>query len=473
MPDKLSSSSQLDEIRELTKQVHLALRTWGEDLPQAHPLYALRIVQRAHQRYGNWRNALNALLTEAMKKIGADHAALLERRFIDNVPVLKLAHDGNVAESTFHRWQDKAIEALAAVIYEQEQDERQRHQARLESRLEAPTYTTLFGVDQQLDTLAELLHPTAPTTIIAITGLGGMGKTALADALTRRLIAKDLWAEVGWVTARQTVFDPIGQWKNVKHPALTTDQLVSNLHEQLFNVNIHRVSMPPEAALVNVEQQLRKLPHLIVIDNLETVIDLESLLPILRRLASPTKFLLTTRHNLYGEVIAHLNVPELTEADALRLVRHEAQLRNLTDVVNAADADLQPIYATVGGNPLALRLIVGQLHIYPLDTILVDLRSVRGATQEKLYDFIYQQAWQSLSEQERTTLLALLMAQQPIHSLEMLVNDSQLRQAEVQQALARLVTLNLVESRGGLRERVYSLHGLTRTFLHEVLGWHP
>jgi DNA-binding transcriptional ArsR family regulator len=227
--------------------------------------------------------------------------------------------------------------------------------------------------------------------------------------------------------------------------------------------------MPPEAALVNLEQQLRKLPHLIVIDNLETVIDLESLLPLLRRLASPTKFLLTTRHNLYGEVIAHLNVPELTEADALRLVRHEAQLRHLPDVVAAADVDLHPIYATVGGNPLALRLIVGQLHIYPLDTILADLRRVRGATLEKLYHFIYEHAWQSLNEQERTTLLALLLAQQPIRSLEMVVNDSLLTQTEVQQALTHLATLNLVESRGDLRERVYSLHGLTRTFLHEVL----
>lgn len=458
------------EVTELAEQVHAALRAWHDDLQQQHPLAFLRVVQRAQQKYGNWHQAANAVIREAFQQLRTEYADLVKSHFWDNEPFVRLLQKGGISESTFFRRQEKVIETLATVIYEQEQEERQRHQARLESRLEAPTYTTLFGVDQQLAKLAELLDPTAPTPLVALTGLGGMGKTALADALTRHLIAQDLWAEVGWVTARQTVLDPVGRLRNVKQPALTTEALVSNLHEQLFNVNIHRASIPPEAALVNVEQQLRKLPHLIVIDNLETVLDLESLLPLLRHLASPTKFLLTTRHNLYGEAIAHLNVPELTEADALQLVRHEAQLRYLPDVVNAADADLQPIYATVGGNPLALRLIVGQLHIYPLDTILADLRSVRGATQEKLYDFIYQQAWQSLSEQERTTLLALLMAQKPIGSLEMLVNDSQLPQSEVQQALARLVTLNLVESRGGLRERVYSLHGLTRTFLHEMLA---
>lgn len=473
MPDKLSSSPLPAEVRELAKQIHSALRVRHEKLPHEHPLYSLRIVQRAHLRYGDWQKALNAVLDEAMKKVSADSATLLEDRFIHNVSVLEFAHRKHISEPTVHRRQGEAIEALASVIYEQEQGERQRHQARLESRLEAPTYTTLFGVDQSLDKLAELLHPTAPTAIIAISGLGGMGKTALADALTRRLIAQDLWAEVGWVTARQTVLDPVGRLANVNQPALKTEALVSNLHEQLLNVNIHRTSIPPEAALVNLEQHLEKAPHLIVIDNLETVLDLESLLPILRRLAPPTKFLLTTRHNLFGEVIAHLNVPELVEADALRLVRHEAQLRYLPDVVNAADTDLHPIYATVGGNPLALRLVVGQLHIYPLDTILADLRSVRGATLEKLYHFIYEQAWQSLNDQERRTLLALLMAKHPIRSLEMLVNDSLLTQAEVQQALARLVTLNLVESRGGLRERAYSLHGLTRTFLHEALAWHP
>jgi hypothetical protein len=45
-------------------------------------------------------------------------------------------------------------------------------------------------------------------------------------------------------------------------------------------------------------------------------------------------------------------------------------------------------------------------------------------------------------------------------------------EAVVHTALQRLVRLNLVDVRGDHTERRYSIHGLTRTFLHEqVLHW--
>jgi hypothetical protein len=45
-------------------------------------------------------------------------------------------------------------------------------------------------------------------------------------------------------------------------------------------------------------------------------------------------------------------------------------------------------------------------------------------------------------------------------------------EAVVHTALQRLVRLNLVDVRGDHTERRYSIHGLTRTFLHEqVIHW--
>ena len=49
---------------------------------------------------------------------------------------------------------------------------------------------------------------------------------------------------------------------------------------------------------------------------------------------------------------------------------------------------------------------------------------------------------------------------------------SQLNPSAVATALDLLVRLNLVESRGGLNERRYTIHSLTATFLLEqVLRW--
>lgn len=65
--------------------------------------------------------------------------------------------------------------------------------------------------------------------LIAVEGMGGIGKTALADKLVRDQIAANQWEEVAWVTARQTVMNLGGGIKAVERPALTVEALVEQL----------------------------------------------------------------------------------------------------------------------------------------------------------------------------------------------------------------------------------------------------
>lgn len=53
-----------------------------------------------------------------------------------------------------------------------------------------------------------------------------------------------------------------------------------------------------------------------------------------------------------------------------------------------AIANLRPIYERVGGNPLAIRLVVGQLHVHALDTVLADLLEVRADEASALYSYL-------------------------------------------------------------------------------------
>jgi hypothetical protein len=212
---------------------------------------------------------------------------------------------------------------------------------------------------------------------------------------------------------------------------------------------------------------------MVVVDNLETAADIQNLLPVLHQLANPARFVLTTRHSLYGESVFHLAVPELAEADALRLVRQEAAQRNLSQLSAADDAQLRPIFLTVGGNALALRLVIGQAHVRSLPGILEDLAAARGAPVEQLYSYVYQAAWQRLDEPCRRALLAMPLIPPQGGSLEQIALISQLEPGALGDALGELVTLNLVDSRAPLlSRRRYSIHALTRTFLLEqVARW--
>ncbi len=100
--------------------------------------------------------------------------------------------------------------------------------------------------------------------------------------------------------------------------------------------------------------------------------------------------MLTSRKALFDEpAVRNVVVPELSLVHALRLVRLEAGQRHLRDVAEASDDELQPIYDTVGGNPLALKLVVGQLYLLPLAHVLEDMTEARGKRVDELYRFIY------------------------------------------------------------------------------------
>jgi hypothetical protein len=223
--------------------------------------------------------------------------------------------------------------------------------------------------------------------------------------------------------------------------------------------------------LTVLRPRLKTTPHLIVIDNLETLVDVESLLPTLQDLANPTKFVLTSRKSYYSEPnLYHFPVPELSEPDALRLIRQEATVSNLPVLAASADDVLRPIYQTVGGNPLALRLVVGQIHIHTLESILHDLRSARGQPVEQLYTFIYRQFWDNLDSLSRQVLLVMPLANPQGDDLEYIAEVGDIAVGDLRQALNKLVTLNLVDARGGLNDRRYSIHSLTRTFLQEQIA---
>ena len=326
----------------------------------------------------------------------------------------------------------------------------------------------LVGVECQLATLLPLFQSAQPPWLVVLEGLGGIGKTTLANALLRRLIAERRVDDIGWVSARQQRFSPNGEVQHVAQPALTADQLVEALIKQLLP---GLGDSSPQQRLRALQNHLRETPHVIVIDNLETLLDVETLLPTLHQLANPTRFLLTSRESFFGEqTLYHFRLPQLNQADALLLIRQEASWSSLPVLATAPDEALLPIYETVGGNPLALRLVVGQTHLYGLGSILADLNEARSGTIDNFYTYIYWKAWQKLDEAHRRALLAMPLAHPEGDELTYLAELGDLDLDEMRMALNRLVMLNLVNGHGGLNERRYAIHSLTRTFLVKQVG---
>jgi transcriptional regulator with XRE-family HTH domain len=329
----------------------------------------------------------------------------------------------------------------------------------------------LFGVSQDRQRVRSVLEQTDAPWLIAIDGIGGIGKTSLAAALAREIIPTNRFYDVAWVSAKREEFLPQTGLELIQRPALDTDTLTNSLLEQLDpNLSLARSAEEKKILLSNL---VKKQPYLIVIDNLETIVDYQTLLPFLRQLAQPSKFLLTSRHSLYAYAdVFCLSLQELNQADALALLKYEAEIRGVTALVNAAEAQLWDIYAVVGGNPLALKLVVGQLCVLPLSQVMANLRQARGQTIDDLYIYIYWQAWHTLDETSQKVLLVMPLAQGG--TFDQLTKVGEIEVDELNEALEYLVRLSLVEVGGDLEQRRYRIHRLTETFLlNEVVKWQP
>ena len=166
-----------------------------------------------------------------------------------------------------------------------------RQRSVLEQRLPAATYTELFGLDTHLSELSEVsLAPHAPW-LVSVEGLGGSGKTAAGAPAIQRVAQRGArYLDFGWVSAEQQTLHPGGSIRFPGEPADRRRVDRSPRHSSVGRHRNPRCRFVTERVLAALEGRLREAPHLIVVDNLETVTDVETLLPTLARLAGPSKF---------------------------------------------------------------------------------------------------------------------------------------------------------------------------------------
>ena len=442
-------------------------------------LGSCRIVTEFERIYGDSRQeAISRLIQNALETLrneDSDSATIIQQHLLEGQSIKDLQKRSTLSRATLYRREERGLKRMAEIIHAQEAEAQERRRQKQRARMPSPTYTQLFGVDAFREYLLNLVADEASPRLILLQGMGGAGKTALADALLRAVIREDRFDEIGWITAQRHRFFANGSVSALTgaEAASTASDVVERLGRQLLD----DISLPkPTSAkivLPLLRKRLRESPHLIVIDNLETLPDVSELIPILRDLAGPSKFLLTSRRSLPSEPdVFHISAPELSAQASFQLLRHEARLRNVPQVATADDDALAPIYETVGGNPLALRLVVGQLRIHSLPRVIQSLRAAEGRSIEALYDYIYRRAWDDLGEIERQVLLTMPLTPPSGGDFEQLAFVSQLPPAELQNALDTLINLNLVDRRGDLDEVSYTIHSLTRTFLLEqVIKW--
>jgi hypothetical protein len=366
----------------------------------------------------------------------------------------------------YQRYLTRGYDWLAELMVLAEQDAQEKiqskHMLSLNQFIPEPEYRRLFGVAHLAEKIRSALQIPLSSNgpqLISLEGLGGIGKTAIAREVAVGFKDEPALAGICWVSAKQ-------EWINAQDGAIVLLKPDRTCHDILLRLakqlGVEKVG---EAERIKALQSaFSRDAYLVVIDNLETVEDHKTLLPILASIKGISRFLLTSRYNLSGyPYVQTIPVPELSLESSLELLRDELTRQAVGDI--AADA-MDEIYHLIGGMPLALKLTAAQLATIPYRTLLNGLRSADRRTPEALYSFVYRQTWHLLDDSARALLISMVDSSPDGETLDWLLLMGGLDEPVFEDALRQLQNFRLVDKTGLIDQPLYRIHRITSSFLH-------
>ncbi len=444
------SGKNLPALENISKSIHTALRKWASvDNLELSPLKTLRIFDN---------NKTSSILTAALAELKLTNPMqfeILERRFVLRDAIKQVSLALHISEDHANRQQRDGIDTLAEILINQEHQSRRNRAENLLSILPPRTYNQLFGTEEVKARLFALLAKQNSPSVIAVTGLGGLGKTALADEVVRTGIEDFSYAKLIWirVTPRFTV--------SKTFQAHLLAKLASKFSLQ---------NLPATEQMGAIKKTLKMESFLLVVDNLDDEIRDPKWLDSLQEIAGPSKFLLTSR--VLPPTLANVHVIKLSELEfrpATQFLVDHAQRVGLNNHLTELKDHAEIIYACIGGNPLALKLAVGLMHAWPLKTVLRSLEQGRGSDVEAMYKHVFEKSWQSISKDSQKMLKTMPLLGADGGSLEQLQTISGLTEMQTREVIKELANRSLVELRSSNQPPRYGIHRLTECFLRGQL----
>ncbi len=325
----------------------------------------------------------------------------------------------------------------------------------LHLKLPSMNYTELFGRDEVLTSLYSQVCTSSPPNVTVLVGPGGIGKTTLAHALSLRLIQEECFEDFVWLTLDElTAYPSVLAMlaRSLGYPHLAEDE--------------------PGVIEAGLRLRLSTVPTLVVIDNADHMQGYTSLPSQLNQLVEPGHLLLTARSRPAPEAPVHLfSVSPLSRSEIAALLRSYARLQRTSQAKYLTETALDVIYAAIGGNPLAGRLVASQLAFLPLERILESLATLEVTHGEKLSERLFVPTWEALSDSARQVAIALCLLPPEGAYWHDLFATADLPVKTFDTALRELITASLVDVSG--EEPRYVMHALTRRFIDTQTGRPP
>ena len=317
----------------------------------------------------------------------------------------------------------------------------------------------LFGIKEKVDQLlVELRNP--QKHIYSIQGAGGIGKTSLAIYTIKKLILDNYQCyDLIWVNAKQEYINERGVFSISSK--INLSDVLDEIGIKIKILGFKQLNFKQKVEVL--ANEFKSKLYIVVIDNLETIEDFEGIYQVLEKSANPSKFLITTRHGFPYPInkVEVYELPELSKNACIDLINNIVK----TKEISIQNLDTDRVINVIGGNPLAINLVIPQMAQLHSDIVLSNIQT--GAS-ESMFRYIYKNSWSLLPGNEKKVLQRIMLAGERAE-WSYLLRKTKLTSIELWECIQNLINLSLTHPEN---QSYFAIHRLLSTFLRiETITW--
>ena len=344
---------------------------------------------------------------------------------------------------------------------------------RPEMDFHSKNYISLIGREKQIADIINCLRNPKGHSIVAIDGMGGIGKTALAHEVALRCVATKTFDAVYWITDDI----PIDLQETPEHVSL--EMIYNKLGRHLGHREFSSLSFAEK--FKRLKTSLSSGKNLIVVDNLERAIDTQekAVYSLHEILGKHSKVLLLSRYR-FSKDVYHIHLQGLVGKNSINFLRHEFDTRGIERHKEVGDEVFKNLVEMSGGSPLAMKLIVGQLGYQDLDLVVNRLQNIQIVNKSsvdeytRFYKYIFEDSWKLLGLDGKKLLVSMShFTSGHGGAFEAICATCGLPSDIVASNIDELWKFAFLEvGNSTVNKTRYYLHALTHNFVHSALSDH-
>lgn len=311
--------------------------------------------------------------------------------------------------------------------------------------------------------------------IIAVTGGGGIGKSALALDIGYEFLKPTcyLFKHIIWITSKNNFLDysGISQLKpeyfysnNYKD---FLNQFISGFYQELFATNLESISEEElETEIQDIFNNYSRI--LCVVDNLENIDD-PKILDFIKNKIIPPNFVLITSRNGLGEINKTYKLEPLDDSSAYKLFENLCKYYRI-EISGINNKKLKELLKKTNYYPLVIKWCLSLVANKKME--LEAAFSELNKPQNALLEFIFQKLYKQLSKNAKKILRALALYKEIpdrniISYIAELETEEELIDAIFELEKHSLISQERIDSKNGIIETM-NLLGLAQTFINNI-----